>query len=64
MYCGRCGGFYNQACTHWPLCAPAPNPYDRVSSIRAVAEALSKSWRYIKGLVGGTISRAKGTLSR
>lgn len=22
MQCGRCGGFYNQACPHWPQCTP------------------------------------------
>lgn len=26
-YCGTCGGFYNESCTHWPMCKPAPNPH-------------------------------------
>jgi hypothetical protein len=24
--CGLCGSFYNQQCTHWPSCSPAPDP--------------------------------------
>lgn len=34
-YCGRCGGFYNEQCPHWPPCSPAESPYRQAVLIPA-----------------------------